>query len=334
MENRIETYANKLLESASALQAEDVYLQPKRDRYDILIRLGENFHPYEKLDLENGERLLRYFKYQAHMDVGEKRLPQDGSFDLICNESRIELRLSTIANYRHQESLVIRLLYSNKQVPLNSYQQDLLVSLDTYLNKKSGLILFSGPVSSGKTTLIHQCLSRRYERAPCSIITMEDPVEIKDDRFLQAQVNLKAGVDYDHLIKASLRHHPDILVIGEIRDTKTARMVIRAALTGHLVLATVHAKNCLGVIDRLLELDISKQQLLQTLCLVTAQRLVPTTSSSRLLILERILEQDIVAYILEQKQKVNYQTLDDILKEAWQSGKITKNIYQAYSLGL
>ena len=146
--------------------------------------------------------------------------------------------------------------------------------LEKFLHYKSGLILFSGPVSSGKTTTIYHLLRNKYAEEPIQIITMEEPVEIKEPKFLQTEVNEKAGLSYEKLIKQSLRHHPDILVIGEIRDEETAKMVIRSALTGHLVLASIHAKECTGVIERMLELGMSLEQLKQSLIGVVSQRLI------------------------------------------------------------
>lgn len=327
----MENYVKKLLSEASHQQCEDIYISPKKDKYQVSLRLGEKLTLLEQLSLEEGSRLIRYFKYQAHMDVGERRLPQDGAYYYNDGKNFVELRLSTIANYLLQESLVLRLLHQNKEQKEALFTHPLQAKFSYFLRKKSGLLLFSGPVSSGKTTLIYDLLGKRYETSPCSVITMEDPVEIKDERFLQTQVNMKAGVDYGALIKASLRHHPDILVIGEIRDELTARMAIRAALTGHLVIATIHAKNCKGVLNRLKELDITPEQLLQTLGLITSQRLVPTVEGHRQLVIEAVMEKQIQPLIKNQKFE-NYRTLNDELEELLKHGKISQNTYEAYCL--
>ena len=211
------------------------------------------------------------------MDVGEKRKPQSGATHLEIDSKAVELRFSTMANVLLLESLVVRVirqqLRSNYSVQ-TYFPQD-IECLRSLLNRKSGLVLFSGPVGSGKTTTIYQLLRERMAQETVQIITMEDPVEIYEANFLQTEVNELAGISYDVLIKSSLRHHPDILMIGEIRDEETARMAIRGALTGHLMIATIHAKDTLGVIARLQELQVSPEQLKQTLIGVVSQRLVP-----------------------------------------------------------
>lgn len=211
------------------------------------------------------------------MDVGEKRKPQSGATHLEIDSKAVELRFSTMTNVLLLESLVVRVirqqLKSNYSVQ-TYFPQD-IDCLRSLLNRKSGLVLFSGPVGSGKTTTIYQLLRERMAQETVQIITMEDPVEIYEANFLQTEVNELAGISYDVLIKSSLRHHPDILMIGEIRDEETARMAIRGALTGHLMIATIHAKDTLGVIARLQELQVTPEQLKQTLIGVVSQRLVP-----------------------------------------------------------
>ena len=211
------------------------------------------------------------------MDVGEKRKPQSGAAHLMVDDHAIELRFSTITNVLLLESLVIRVIrqQAKNQPTIRTYFPEDILLLTSLIRRKSGLILFSGPVGSGKTTTIYQLLRARMAEETLQIITMEDPVEIYEEKFLQTEVNEMAGISYDVLIKSSLRHHPDVLMIGEIRDEETARMSIRGALTGHLMIATIHAKDALGVIARLQELKVTNEQLKQTLIGVVSQRLVP-----------------------------------------------------------
>lgn len=135
-----------------------------------------------------------------------------------------------------------------------------------------GLYLFSGPVGSGKTTLMYQLVREKFPDK--QVITIEDPVEIKQEQMLQLQLNSDIGMTYDELIKLSLRHRPDILIIGEIRDSETARAVVRASLTGAIVFSTIHAKSIPGVYERLLELGVSKQELENSLRAIVYQRLI------------------------------------------------------------
>ena len=227
---------------------------------------------------EEGGRLITYFKYLASMDVGEKRRPQSGSLIYSVGEDQVQdLRLSTISNYHNKESLVIRLLEVKEEVYLEKstlFQEELRLMKRLVL-LRSGLILFSGPVNSGKTTTMYQLVRDRMRHNQLQVITIEDPVEIEEEKFLQIQVNEKAGNTYEASLKASLRHHPDIIIVGEIRDEETARMAIRGALTGHLIIASIHAKNAEGVLSRMNELGISNDMLRQTVVAIVFQKLLP-----------------------------------------------------------
>lgn len=164
---------------------------------------------------------------------------------------------------------MIRLLYDGQQ-PL-AFWDWTPQQLSRFIQGR-GLYLFSGPVGSGKTSLMYQLAKTRFQER--QILTIEDPVEIKDPAFLQLQLNKDIGMTYDHLIKLSLRHRPDLLIIGEIRDTETARAVIRASLTGISVFSTVHARSIPGVYARLLELGVEPGELAESLRLVAYQRLI------------------------------------------------------------
>lgn len=273
----IEQFAERMIEQAKTKEISDIHIIPKNEGYSIYFRyVGQLLIVYH-LTEEKAERLINYFKYISRMAVGEKRKPQSGSCLFSVRHEMIELRTSTISNFEHRESLVIRLL--NRENKLDTtiahYFPNEVNKLYQLLNQKQGFIIFSGPVDSGKTTTIHKLLRRKYAVQPLEILTLEDPVEIRDDRFLQIQVQEEIGVGYDTLIRASLRHHPDILMIGEIRDEQTAKMAVRATLTGHLVVATIHAKSCCGVIDRLLDLSITRNVLRETLTGIVSQRLIP-----------------------------------------------------------
>lgn len=331
----MEEAIKELLKRAYHGRVDDIHFLPDQDHYAIYFRQGGNLVHQRDLNLEEGARWIRYLKYVSHLDVGERRLPQEGSLFYDLDDFKIELRLSTLANYMLQESLVIRLLFDYEQETLSIESLDDFEIMKTYMKKQSGLILFSGPVSSGKTTLIYQLLRDLYQKQPKQIITMEDPVELKEKNFLQVQVNEKAGTTYDVLIKASLRHHPDILLIGEIRDEWTARMVMRAALTGNLVLATVHAKNCVGVLGRLQELGISQEQLLQTLLLIVSQRLIPLLpleDNRRSMICEWMDASMITHWMMNGQHNDQFSSLNKKLEEAYQGGRISQEVKASYQL--
>jgi len=205
----------------------------------------------------------------AGMKVGEKRRSQLGSCDYEYDQKMASLRLSTVGDYRGHESLVIRLLHDEEQ-ELHFWFQDIGELGKQY--RQRGLYLFAGPVGSGKTTLMHELAKSLFKGQ--QVMSIEDPVEIKQEEVLQLQLNEAIGMTYDSLIKLSLRHRPDLLMIGEIRDQETARAVVRASLTGVTVFSTIHAKSIPGVYERLLELGVSEEELKIVLQGVCYQRLI------------------------------------------------------------
>ena len=275
---QIESFANHILVNAKEVGTSDIHILPEKGLFGIYFRLNGRMVYQYKIDEEEGKRLISYFKYSANMDVGERRKPQSGSFVYKGEgEFNQDLRLSTLTNYHSQESLVIRLLETQENVnqERSTFLPDELERIERLIHYKSGLVLFSGPVNSGKTTTMYQLVRNRMEKTKIQVIAIEDPVEIEEENFLQIQVNEKAGNTYEASLKASLRHHPDVIIVGEIRDEETARMSIRGALTGHLIIASVHAKNAEGVLMRMHELGISYEMLSQTLIAVIFQKLLP-----------------------------------------------------------
>jgi len=274
----IETYARHIVQKAKEIGTSDIHVLPEKGLFGVYFRLNGRMQQQNTMNIEEGNRLISYFKYLASMDVGEKRRPQSGSLVYELDEqNQQDLRLSTIANYQGQESLVIRLLETQGDISLekSTFLPEELTQLKQLINYKSGLVLFSGPVNSGKTTTMYQLVRDRMKKAPLQVISIEDPVEIEEENFLQIQVNEKADNTYEKSLKASLRHHPDVIIVGEIRDEVTAQMVIRGALTGHLIIASVHAKNAEGVLARMHELGISYEILKQTIIAIVFQKLLP-----------------------------------------------------------
>ena len=212
------------------------------------------------------------------MDIGERRRPQNGALTVVNNAITISLRLSTLPT-SYQESLVIRILPENSYHPLSqlSLFPQTTKKLFSLLKHSHGLIIFTGPTGSGKTTTLYSLLHETKKVFNRNIISLEDPIEKKSKDVLQVQVNEKAGITYASGLKAILRHDPDIIMVGEIRDAETAKIAVRASLTGHLVLTTMHTRDSKGAIYRLLEFGVSLQEIEQTLIAIAAQRLVDLT---------------------------------------------------------
>ncbi|WP_170243123.1 competence type IV pilus ATPase ComGA [Streptococcus suis] len=265
----IQEKAKQMIEEAVTGRVSDIYLVPKGETYQLYYRIMDEREFVRELEETEVDALIGHFKFLAGLNVGEKRRSQQGSCDYDYGKGEISLRLSTVGDYRGKESLVIRLLYDNDKELKFWFQAVEEIAKEI---KGRGLYLFSGPVGSGKTTLMYHLARMKFPDK--QILTIEDPVEIKQDDMLQLQLNETIGATYDNLIKLSLRHRPDLLIIGEIRDAETARSVIRASLTGATVFSTVHAKSISGVYARMLELGVSPEELNNALQGIVYQRLI------------------------------------------------------------
>ncbi|MGW9910038.1 competence type IV pilus ATPase ComGA [Streptococcus sp. 151470009-6] len=265
----VQEIAQKMIATAKEKGAQDIYFIPKEKSYELHMRVGDERCLVDSYEFDVLAAVISHFKFVAGMNVGEKRRSQLGSCDYQYGEKVSSLRLSTVGDYRGHESLVIRLLHDEEQ-ELHFWFQDMNELGEQY--RQRGLYLFAGPVGSGKTTLMHELAKSLFKGQ--QVMSIEDPVEIKQDDMLQLQLNEAIGLTYENLIKLSLRHRPDLLIIGEIRDSETARAVVRASLTGATVFSTIHAKSIRGVYERLLELGVTEEELAVVLQGVCYQRLI------------------------------------------------------------
>ncbi|UOE54389.1 competence type IV pilus ATPase ComGA [Cytobacillus oceanisediminis] len=271
----IERMAERIIKDAVRSHASDIHIIPRRKDTLIQLRFGSQLTPRLYLPKEECDRLISHFKFTASMDIGEKRRPQSGAYSLEVDGKMIGMRFSTLPS-SHSESLVIRILPQQEQIPFLkiSLFPDMTRKMLALLKHAHGLIIFTGPTGSGKTTTLYSLLNETSHMFHRNVITLEDPIEKENDLVLQVQVNEKAGVSYSAGLKAILRHDPDIIMVGEIRDAETAKIAVRAALTGHLVLSTMHTRDAQGAVYRLAEFGVNMMEIEQTLVAVTAQRLV------------------------------------------------------------
>ncbi len=247
----IEALSDELILYGVKQRMQDLYIYFLNESASVYYRKDQQMVPFAgELSIEMAQQLIARFKYLGEMDVGEKRKAQLGAISYPIENRRQRLRLSTVGDYRGKESLVIRFLHDLKNESVDYFFPDDATFITQSILQKSGLYLFSGPTGSGKTTFMYHLAQKMKGQ----VITIEDPVEIEEPNFLQLQTNDKIQQTYDQLIKLSLRHRPDILIIGEIRDTLTAKAAIRAALTGHKVFATIHAKGVVETKNRLVDL--------------------------------------------------------------------------------
>ncbi|GIO23147.1 competence type IV pilus ATPase ComGA [Oceanobacillus sp. J11TS1] len=280
--NHVTKLSDDLFQSAIKLQASDIHFYPYEQQTEIYFRIHGK-RTFNRTILTKQYQLLRtFFKFSANMDIGETRKPQHGSLPWKFESKDYALRISTLPHYQ-QESIAIRILPQNDSLPLEHLFlfSSQIQQMRRWMNQNSGLILVTGATGSGKSSTLYSLLEMEIKENPCQIISLEDPIERKINQILQVQINEHAGISYQVGLKAALRHDPDILMVGEIRDKQTARFAVEAALTGHLVLSTLHAKNAIGTIFRLKEMGIKTADLHQVLIGIGALRLIPITRKNK-----------------------------------------------------
>lgn len=294
----IKEIAQALLTKAIAARASDLFLLPSAKQYLVKIRVPTKTLLIDKLSKQVGEDLISLYKFHAQMDLAERRRPQVGSYTYQSEAGQVRLRLSSLGASDNRESLVIRLIY---ELGNNHYFFSQQLDEITSILHRRGLFLTSGPTGSGKTSTMYQ-LAKDLQQDGV-VMAIEDPTEVLEPKFLQTQVNFAANISYESLLKAALRNRPDILIVGEIRDSQTAHLAVDAALSGHLTLATVHAKSTKQTISRLQSLGISQSDLLNCLIGVSYQRLMPNKATGAVSCLLDVLSgQDLTACIKEQER--------------------------------
>lgn len=342
----IEKRCFNLIKAAKNQEASDIHFQPKKKFIQIQFRIRGHIYNYEQISEIIYNRMLSHFKFQANMDIGEKRKPQNGSLTFTIDKQTISLRLSTIPT-PFNESLVLRLLPQEN----NTHFQDLFLfpnsakPLLSYIQAEQGLILLTGPTGCGKSTTIYSLLEYAANTLHRRIITIEDPIEKLNESFTQMEVNKKAGITFSEGFKAILRHDPDIIFVGEIRDAETAKIAVQAALSGHLIVSTMHAKNTIGSLYRLLEFGIPLSDIQQTITAIATQKLVnivcehcrmdcnnKTHKKKRRALLELLSEYFLADTLLAIKQNKlpdpQISTLQDELEKAINCGFVKKNGYE------
>ena len=267
-----------LLQYAYEQRASDIHLEPRKDMGEIRFRIDGVLHHAYQVPPNVMLAIIGRFKILARMDIAEKRRPLDGRLKTRTPDGReIELRLSTVPTAMG-EKMVMRIFdpevlqRSFEQLGLSDRELDLWHTLTSHTN---GIILVTGPTGSGKTTTLYSTL-RKLASSEVNVCTIEEPIEMVEPKFNQIQVHSAIGLSFAAGVRALLRQDPDIMMIGEIRDLETAEMAIQAALTGHLVLSTLHTNDSPSAITRMLELGVPAYLISATVLGVMAQRLVRT----------------------------------------------------------
>ena len=269
----------KLLQSvfddATQVRASDIHIEPQAERLQIRFRIDGMLHLQTEADIKIASSLALRLKLMSDLDISEKRLPQDGRFAIKVRQQQVDVRISTMPT-QYGESVVMRLLnQSGGALKLDSIGMPpaMVKKFRAILQRPNGLVLVTGPTGSGKTTTLYGALSElnTMER---KLITVEDPVEYRLPGINQVQVNEKIELTFARVLRSALRQDPDVVLVGEMRDQETAQIGMRAALTGHLVLSTLHTNDAMSTPVRLMDMGVPAYMVATSLQAVLAQRLV------------------------------------------------------------
>lgn len=276
-------FVDDLLAKAIKQQASDIHIEPQQQKLIIRLRIDGLLSISHQLDKKQHTAIINRFKIMANLDISEQRLPQDGQITL---NKMISCRISTCPTL-FGEKLVCRLLRQQQLPSITElgFNDEQLQQFKHAIEQPQGLILVTGPTGSGKTTTLYAALS--HLRSPQkNICSVEDPVEMHIKGINQIHVREQIGLSFSTILRSLLRQDPDIIMIGEIRDETSAQIAIRAAQTGHLVLATLHANNCLETLTRLRFMGIREDLIAHSLNIVIAQRLLRQSAGGRQAIFE------------------------------------------------
>jgi general secretion pathway protein E len=266
-----------ILRKALETRASDIHIEPFENRLIVRYRIDGVMHEVESPPRKLSAAVISRVKIMANLDIAERRLPQDGRIKLRLQGKEVDLRVSTVPTM-HGESVVMRIL-DKGGVPLDfvslGFLPDTLHTFNEILARPHGILLVTGPTGSGKTTTLYTALSQ-VNTPDVKILTVEDPVEYQLEGINQIQVKPQIGLTFANALRSIVRQDPDIIMIGEIRDLETAEIAVQSALTGHLVLSTLHTNDAAGTVSRLLDMGVEDYLLTSTVIGIVAQRLVRT----------------------------------------------------------
>ena len=264
-----------VFEDATQVRASDIHIEPQEGRLQIRFRIDGVLHLQTEADSKIASSLALRLKLMSDLDISEKRLPQDGRFAIRVKNQRIDVRISTMPT-QYGESVVMRLLNqggTTLRLDAIGMPPALVAQFRAIVSRPNGLVLVTGPTGSGKTTTLYCALSE-LNSVEKKLITVEDPVEYRLAGINQVQVNDKIELNFARVLRSALRQDPDIVLVGEMRDQETAQIGLRAAMTGHLVLSTLHTNDAISTPLRLMDMGVPRYMVGSSLQAVLAQRLV------------------------------------------------------------
>ncbi len=266
---------NLIISQAVKDRASDIHIEPQEDRLRVRFRIDGVLHDMFSLPRGAHVPLISRIKVLAEMNIAEQRRPQDGQMTVNTGDRQVDIRVASMATV-YGERVTLRIL--DKSLSVMNLSQlgllpDSLKRFEAMIANPFGLILVGGPTGAGKTTTLYAAINT-LDRAGRNIMTIEDPIEYRFRDINQTQVNPKAGITFASGLRSIMRHNPDIILVGEIRDKETASIAVQAALTGHLVLSSIHANDAVGVLFRLVDLGIEPYLVTSTLLGISTQRMV------------------------------------------------------------
>jgi general secretion pathway protein E len=266
---------NQLIADAVEAKSSDIHVEPGVDGVAVRYRIDGHLRQAQLLASGLRAAVTSRLKIMAKLDIAERRMPQDGRIKIPVRGVDIDFRVSTIPTV-YGESIVMRIL-DRSRVELDfvklGFDADRIAALEALMDQPNGIVLVTGPTGSGKTTTLYASL-KRLNRPDVKVFTVEDPIEYQIARINQVQVHPAIGRDFPHALRSILRQDPDVIMIGEIRDLETARIAIRASLTGHLVFSTLHTNSAAATVTRLIDMGVENYLLASTVNGILAQRLV------------------------------------------------------------
>jgi MSHA biogenesis protein MshE len=264
-----------VFEDAVQVRASDIHIEPQEKQLLIRFRIDGVLHVQTQADSKIAPALVLRLKLMSGLDISEKRLPQDGRFNVKVRSAQIDVRISTMPT-QHGESVVMRLLNQSSgilKLDKIGMPDSMLARLREIVHRPSGMVLVTGPTGSGKTTTLYAALEE-LNRPERKVITVEDPVEYRLPGINQVQVHEKIDLTFSRVLRTALRQDPDVILVGEMRDQATVETGLRAAITGHLVLSTLHTNDAVSTPIRLLDMGAPRYMVAMSLQVVVAQRLV------------------------------------------------------------
>ena len=314
---------DNLLQTAIQKDASDIHFNAFQDELKIALRCA---HGIVELKDHYDISLLHYLKFIANLDLGST-LAQSGNFAYSFQGKTYFFRFAFLESNGIQTG-VLRILNNHAKIEIDDLSMDKKQNMifKRWCELRSGLIVLSGPTGSGKTTTAHALLERIAQNKRLKVITLEDPIEIQSENYLQLQINEKMHFDYEEGIKQLLRHDPDVIMIGEVRDEKTAKTLIRCTLSGHMVFTTIHAKSAKEALYRLLDFGIKEKDLSEVLSAVTNQRIFPKKNKKgRVCVYEILAREEIQRFFKEGELSENHEDIFRQIEKAVEANRIAKS---------